>query len=335
MLLLACALGAVVALGAISHSLSAATATNATIAPPARRAEPANVSSAAPIHRFPASPLTLLLATSITDRFPSTVLALTPRPAALVDAQIVSYYGSPYTPALGLLGSGGAEAVADEVERHAALYDRLNGPTRVIPALHLIYAVAQPDPTSNGLYLQYADDEDVERYVELTRERGMLLFLDIQIGRSSVRDEIERVLPFLREPHVHLAIDPEFAVNTSQVPGEHLGSLRSSDIDYAQRVLQGIADDEHLPAKLLIVHQFIDSMLKDGDAIQRYPDVELIVDMDGFGPAEIKRATYEQYAARSYAAHAAIKLFLDYDPDLMSEEDVLALKPRPAIVIYQ
>ena len=57
--------------------------------------------------------------------------------------------------------------------------------------------------------------------------------------------------------------------------------------------------------------------------------------MDGFGPAEIKKVKYERYASRSYAAYAAIKLFVEHDPDLMSEADVLSLQPRPAVVIYQ
>ena len=56
---------------------------------------------------------------------------------------------------------------------------------------------------------------------------------------------------------------------------------------------------------------------------------------NGFGPAAVKRATYEEFANRTYAAHAAIKLFFDHDPDLMSEQDVLFLKPTPAVVIYQ
>ena len=43
----------------------------------------------------------------------------------------------------------------------------------------------------------------------------------------------------------------------------------------------------------------------------------------------------EDLLAQRDAAYAAIKLFFQHDPDLMSEEDVLLLKPRPAVVIYQ
>ena len=335
MLLLVCALAAVLGLGAVIDRASPDTRPDAIVAPAAGDTSGRLATVARSELGRPPSPFEPLLMTSIAQRFPSTARALTHYPPLLPDSQIVSYYGSPYTPDMGLLGTGDPETVAALVERHAAVYDELNGPTRVIPALHLVYAVAQPDPTTNGRYLQYANGDDVRRYIEVTQERGMLLFLDLQIGRSSVDAELARVLPYLREPNVHLALDPEFALASPEVPGEAIGSIDSADIDEAQAVLQRLVEREGLPAKLLIVHQFLDGMVRDGETIQRYPGVELIVDMDGFGPAEIKKVKYERYASRSYATHAGIKLFMQHDPDLMSEADVLSLQPTPAVVIYQ
>ena len=251
------------------------------------------------------------------------------------DKQIISYYGNPNTPDMGVLGTGDLETIAAELEAQAARYDRLNGDMGVVPAIHLVYAVAQYHPTDNGLYLQYVSDEDVRRYLDLTERHHMLLFLDLQIGRSSVGAEIRKALPYLRYPQVHLAIDPEFAVSNSEVPGADLGSLHAEDIDEAQALLQQLVDADGLPPKVLIVHQFADSMLQDAAGIGAYTNVELIIDMDGFGPAAIKRAKYEQLAAQPYAAHAGIKLFFQHDPDMMSEEDVLRLQPTPNLVIYQ
>jgi hypothetical protein len=276
-----------------------------------------------------------LLSNDAATRFGRLALALLPPQPVLAQSQIVSYYGSPYAPEMGILGTDDPETLAARLAELAGHYDQLNGALGVVPALHLVYGVAQYHPTTNGLYLQYADDADVRRYLEVAIENDMLLFLDLQIGRSSVEQEISRVLPFLRHPDVHLAIDPEFAVRAGEVPGRELGSLRASDIDRAQAALQRLVDEAGLPPKLLVVHQFADSMVPDGEAIRRYPGVELIIDVDGFGLAAVKRATYLRYAVRSYAAHAAIKLFFDHDPDLMSAEDVLLLRPRPAIIIYQ
>jgi hypothetical protein len=283
----------------------------------------------------PPRPLKPLWVTDLGVRFPSMTAMIASRMSVLPQHQIVSYYGNPYTELMGILGSDDLETVADLLEVQAARYDKLNGPLDVIPAIHLVYAVAQPHPTDNNLYLQYVDEETVNRYIALVEERDMLLFLDLQIGRSSVGDEVEKILPYLRHPNVHLALDPEFAVDSRYVPGEIIGSLDASDIDLAQTMLQNLVVAERLPSKLLMVHQFLDEMVVGGDSIDQYPGVELIVDMDGFGSADVKRATYEKYAGRSYATHAAIKLFFDYDTNLMSEQDVLFLEPTPAVVIYQ
>jgi hypothetical protein len=277
-----------------------------------------------------------LLSVTITKRHPDLALLFASRRSLLPGTQIVSYYGNPAAASMGVLGSGDIEDVVAQLEQRAEEFDRLNGPLGVVPALHLVYAVAQAQPTENGLYLQHATDGDVRRLLDVAREHEMLLFLDLQIGRSSVERELRGVLPYLRYPNVHLALDPEFAVASGEVPGIDLGSLRAEDVDHAQEALQQLVLDEALPPKLLIVHQFVDSMLPDGAALQRYPGVELILDMDGYGPAAIKRVKYEGYAgAADGTAYGGIKLFFDHDPDLMPAGDVLSLQPTPVLVIYQ
>ena len=333
--LLACALAALLALAIATQRGSHRTQASAVPASPRPTAEEASASVARRVAPPELSSiLRPLLTVNLVDRFPGLTPAVR-QSSLLPGSQIISYYGNPATAAMGILGAADPETIASQLEQQAARYDQLNGPIDVVPALHLVYAVAQRHPTDNGLYLQYADDADVRRYLRVTQERGMLLFLDLQIGRSSAEAELEKILPYLRYPNVHVAIDPEFAVGSNEVPGVDLGSLQGADIDRVQAALQELVEKERLPPKLLIVHQFVDSMVVNGEAIQRYPDVELIVDMDGFGPAAVKRVKYQQYAARSYAAHAAIKLFLEHDPDLMSEEDVLSLEPTPVVVIYQ
>ena len=331
MLFLACALAALVALGmATGRGLGDEVA--AAAVPPARPTGTGVGTNAALV---PAPALPPLPTTSLAERLLRRALTAAPEHPVLADRQIISYYGNPSTGEMGILGAADLETVAAQLEEHAARYDRLNGATDVVPALHLVYAVAQYHPTTNGLYLQYVSDADVRRLLALTEERGMLLFLDLQIGRSTVEAELRKVLPYLRYPQVHLAIDPEYAVGSTEVPGEALGSLAAADVDRAQDALQRLVRAEGLPPKLLIIHQFVDSMVPDADAIQRYPDVELIIDMDGIGLAAIKRANYQRYAALPYAFHVGIKLYFQHDPDLMPEEEVLSLEPRPVVIIYQ
>jgi len=280
-------------------------------------------------------PLERVWLTDLGSRFPEMRNVAASRMSPLTTQQIVSYYGNPHTASMGILGSDDPENVASLLQQHASRYDALNGARGVMPAIHLVYAVAQPHATSDGLYLQHLDDELVEQYIRIAEERDMLLFLDLQIGRSSVREEVGRVERFLRHDNVHLAIDPEFAMQDADVPGAAIGSVTADDINAAQAALQEIVVTERLPSKMLMVHQFLDGMVVDGNDIQHRPGVDLIIDADGYGPSTVKRATYERYASRAYASHAAIKLFFDWDTDLMSEHDVLALDPPPAVVVYQ
>lgn len=256
-------------------------------------------------------------------------------PSPLEGVQVVSYYGTPDTPEMGILGAHEPARVADLVVAHARRYDELNGPLGVRPAFHLVYAVAQDQPTPNERYLRHVGETALAEYVSLARERGFLLVLDLQIGRSTVERELRRIAPYLRLPFVHVALDPEFAVGPDEVPGQDIGSLDAADINQAQQMLQAIVVRERLPPKILIVHQFLDSMVTGADVIERYPGVELVIDMDGFGPAAVKKAKYGRFASGGYAERAGIKLFFGYDPDLMSEAEVLDLRPRPVVVIYQ
>ncbi|MDO8614913.1 MAG: hypothetical protein Q7T33_04135 [Dehalococcoidia bacterium] len=245
--------------------------------------------------------------------------------------QVLSYYGNPYTPDMGILGELEPAQLVERLQAHARTYDALNGVRGVQPALHLVYATAQEQPGRQGLYLLYVDDKTLNEYIDLACREGMLIFLDLQIGRSDVASEVRKVLPYLGRRHVHLALDPEFAMAEGEVPGQEIGSLDAEDVNAAQRLVQQLVEDNGLPDKIIIVHQFLHEMLTRPELIEDYPRIRLVVDMDGFGPAEIKQVKYGWFALP--AEYAGIKLFFQQDPDLMSEDDVLKLTPD--VIIYQ
>lgn len=249
----------------------------------------------------------------------------------LIGQQIVSYYGSPYRDDMGILGELEPEELVRRLKAHAGLYDSLNGPRGVQAALHLVYAAAQGDPGSDGLYLLHVDNETLEDYIELACENELLIFLDLQIGHSDVESEVERILPYLEQPHVHAALDPEWAMADDEVPGEAFGSLDAADINAAQAMIEGLVQERALPDKVLVVHQFIEDMLTNPELIEDYPRVRLVIDMDGFGPSEIKRVKFGWFAEP--AEYSGIKLFFQQDIDLMSEQQVLELDPD--VIIYQ
>lgn len=248
---------------------------------------------------------------------------------------LVAYYGSPRQPAMGILGEHNAETIAWLLSARSVRFDALNGETGVVPVLHLVYGVAQPATGADGLYLRYVDDRTVRQYLDLARRYGFALVLDLQIGHSSALAEVLKILPYLEEPDVHVALDPEFALAGGPKPGSAIGTLDASDINAVQWLLDAFTRQRNLPRKVLIVHQFEAAMISDAQSIERSSGVDLVIDMDGFGPADIKTVKYHRYGAAPYAPYGGIKLFLRHDPDLMTEEQLLDIEPRPAFFLYQ
>ncbi|MCY4665645.1 MAG: hypothetical protein OXC00_13370 [Acidimicrobiaceae bacterium] len=250
--------------------------------------------------------------------------------------QVITFYGHPGVRSMGVLGHGPPAAVAEEIAAWTERYDRLNGPRGAIGAFHLITGVAQANPTSDGDWLYRLSHDRIATYVEAAREHGMLLFLDNQIGWSDPLSEVKLLEDFLREPFVHMALDPEFATEPLGVrPGRAIGGITGEQVNEVLRYLSELVEKEGLPPKVLMVHQFADRMLHNRDVIETQPGVELSIDMDGIGSPGAKLYGYGLYAITEPSQRPAFKLFFDQDNPLMPPEDVLAMEPVPDLIIYQ
>ena len=111
--------------------------------------------------------------------------------------------------------------------------------------------------------------------------------------------------------------------------------MTGDEVNEVQRYLAGIVQAEGLPPKILMVHQFTPRMIRDRDAIEDYADVDLSIDMDGFGLVRVKVAGYDLFAVPEPSERPAFKLFFDYDTPLMTPEQVQGLDPPPDLIIYQ
>jgi hypothetical protein len=142
--------------------------------------------------------------------------------------------------------------------------------------------------------------------------------------------------PYLKYPHVQLALDPEFAVGDGEVPGTVIGSIDAADVLYAQQELARISSENDLPPKLLIVHQFHDSSITNRETIAQLPGVQFVLEVDGFGLPDEKRATYALLTGGEGFDFHGFKLWYNgQDDPIMTPEDVLALDPQPDLIIYQ
>ena len=178
---------------------------------------------------------------------------------------VVSYYGAPQSPSMGILGQYPAEAAADLLAGRAAKFRFLTRSWGVLPAFDLVFAVAQPNAGDGSL--RYVDDRTVRQTIALARRRGFVTILDLQIGHSDALAEVQRVLPYLREPDVFVALDPEFALPDATKPGERIGSIDAADINAVQWYLGALSQQLRLPKKMLVVHQFEGYMVTDPGAI--------------------------------------------------------------------
>ena len=268
---------------------------------------------------------------------PSPMSSASDAPRSLFpDTQIVSYYGHPLAASMGVLGEGPRTAMIERLRLQAAAYQALAPDKAVVPALHLIYEVAQASTNADGLYLYRTEDETVRQFIQLTRDEHMLLFLDLQIGRSTLKDELAHVMPYLKEPHVHLAIDPEFVTLPGYRPGQFIGTLDCLQVNAAEETIARLVEAERLPNKIVLVHQFNEDMLTHKEKLRfDLPGVDTVLDMDGYGDQAGKLGEYQRLIKDFGAKYAGIKLFYKQDRGLLSEEQIEGLDPRPNVIIYQ
>lgn len=249
------------------------------------------------------------------------------------DRRVVAFYGNPRDDELGALGIGTPAAAGRKLLRQARPYSRKTRP--VLPAMELITTVATAAPGPSGLYRDHAPASMIRRYLTAARRIKALLILDIQPGRGPFGPEIERLGRWLREPDVGLALDPEWHVGPGEIPGRTIGSMDADNVNAAAAYLSKIVRERNLPEKLLLVHRFTDNMIARDGRLEDFPGVRTVVNVDGFGGREVKVAKYHAFARRTPRVGNGFKLFYKEDAGLMTPRQVMALRPRPDVVVYE
>ena len=245
--------------------------------------------------------------------------------------RLVAFYGSPTGPGLGIFGELPREQMHQQLLATIAEYEPLSD-RPILPAYHLVTTVANPYPPT---YRHHASLELIESWIEEAKVLETAVILDIQPGRADLMSEYNRVEYLLYEPHVHLAIDPEFTMNNWQVPGANIGQLYAEQINAIQAKMNAIGAAIGLN-RVLILHQFRPAMLPDKALIEDYPYVEIVIDGDGVGAAGAKIRNYTTYATEPAFEFGGFKLFpTDGDYPIMTPTDVMNLAPQPVLIIYQ
>jgi len=293
----------------------------------------------APARGAPKSPAAATAARALPPGWP--VKGPPPLPGSILPYnRIVAYYGNPLSTRMGVLGEYRPTEMLRRLDREVRAWERADTLRPVIPALHLIAVVAQGSAGADGKWRARMADSLVERVYGWARARKALLFVDVQVGKSTLREELPALEHFLARPDVHLGIDPEFSMKGRHAPGQRVGTYDARDVNWAIDYLAELVDTHKLPPKVLVIHRFTRPMLTNADRIRLDPRVQVVIHMDGWGAPSHKKASYDQYVAGEPVQFTGFKLFYKNDVRgkgwrLMRPRDVLALYPKPLYIQYQ
>jgi hypothetical protein len=212
--------------------------------------------------------------------------------------------------------------------------------TPVIPAIDYIAVTAQGSAGKDGKYRLRMPDSQIDEALSLASQVHGIVILDVQVGLSTVQTEVPLLSTYLAMPNVHLALDPEFAMHDGAKPGTVIGSLDASDINWASNYLATLVQQNHLPPKILVIHRFTEEMVTNYKKIAPLPEVQVVMDMDGWGSQAKKIGTYSRVIYPEPVQFTGFKLFYKNDllppsTGMLTPAQVLKLTPQPSFIQYQ
>lgn len=260
--------------------------------------------------------------------------------SVLPQKRIVAYYGNPLSKRMGALGEFPKDDMLRRLKGEVARWEKADPAVPVQPALHLIAVVAQGEPGKAGKYRMVMPDKIVNEVYAWAKEAGAIMFIDIQTGHDDIRNILPRFEWILKNPDVHLGIDPEFnLIKSGKVPGTKIGTYDAEDINYSTAYLADLVKKYNLPPKVFVVHRFTRNGVTNAKKIALRPEVQIVMHMDGWGAPWLKRDSYRDYIVQEPVQFTGFKLFYHNDTKkgdpLMMPEDLLKLNPKPLYVQYQ
>ena len=265
-----------------------------------------------------------------------------PLPGAILPFnRIIAYYGNFYSTRMGVLGEYPEEQMLSMLKAEQERWEAADPSTPTVPAINYIAITAQELPGREGNYMLRMPDSEVDKAVEIAKKiDDGIVILDIQIGFSSLEKELPLLDKYWMMPNVHLGLDPEFHMIGEESPGHVIGSYDARHINYAAEYLAKFVREHNLPPKVIIVHRFTQRMVTNYQDIKPLPEVQIVMDMDGWGPPAKKLNTYQQFIVPEPVQFTGFKIFYKNDlkppsTRLLTPEDLLELSPRPMFIQYQ
>jgi len=251
--------------------------------------------------------------------------------SVLPQNRFVTFYGAPQLGAT-IIGRKSPNGAARKLRRQARPYaSRSEKP--IVRGFDIIATIVTPCSGRRDKCRTHQSRSVLDRYLKEARQMDGRLILDIQPGRASVKSEIGHWRSYLKKPDVDVAIDPEWNMGAGEEPGEDQGSIRAGEVNDASAQVQRLIDEENLPDKMLVVHQFRAGSIKNDSNVQQRDGVDVVFNFDGIGSPGAKKAGYRNL--HQSGIFDGFSLFYRLDNNLMSPGQVMGLNPRPDYVMYQ
>jgi hypothetical protein len=267
-----------------------------------------------------------------------------PLPGAILPFnRVVAYYGNLYSNRMGALGKWPKQEMIPRLLEEVRKWNEADTVIKSIPALHYIAVTAQGSPGKDNKWRFRMPYSQIDTVLKWAKEINAIVFIDVQVGLSDVQSELPHYEKYLSLPNVHFGIDPEFAMKAkgNAKPGSVIGSLDAADINWMGDYLAGLVRKHNLPPKMFMIHRFTQGMVTNVKDIKLHPELQIIMDMDGWGPTAKKKSTYYSWIAPEPVQFTGFKLFYVNDTEysdqkeLMTREEVLNLRPKPIYIQYQ
>lgn len=263
-----------------------------------------------------------------------------PLPGAILPYnRIIAFYGNLYSKRMGILGELPKEEMIKKLKSEVANWQAADSTVKTIPALHYIAITAQGSPGKANLHRLRMPFHQIDTILSWAKPINALVFLDVQVGHSSVKEEVSTLESYLKLPNVHLGIDPEFSLKNGEIPGTKIGTFSADDINDAIAILANIVRKNKLTPKVLVVHRFTQGMVTNYKKIKTVPEVQIVMNMDGFGSKILKKSTYLRYIYKEPVQFTGFKLFYKNDNkndwQIYSPNELIKFIPKPIYIQYQ
>jgi len=260
--------------------------------------------------------------------------------AILPFKRIVAYYGNLYSKRMGILGEYPPKELWKRLNVEVKKWEEIDPSTPVQPAIHYIAVVGQGIPMKDGKYCKRMPVCQIDSAIAIAKMGDAIVFLDLQVAQSNVQHEVPLLEKYLKMPQVHLGIDPEFSMKEGSIPGHKIGNMDATDINFCSDYLAKLVRKYNLSPKILIVHRFTQGMVKNYKNIVLHPEVQIIMNMDGWGEPVLKYSTYNRYIFKEPVQFTGFKLFYKNDlrkapHRMLTPPELMKLKPQPIYIQYQ